>query len=35
DYVLPDFKVSYFIDDAESVTAGNVKTAIELKVTYN
>lgn len=35
DYVLPDFKGSYFIDDAESVTAGNVKTAIELKVTYN
>ncbi|MDE9620255.1 fimbrial protein [Citrobacter portucalensis] len=35
DYTLPDFKVGYFIDDASSVTAGNVKTAIELKVTYN
>lgn len=35
DYVLPDFKVAYFIDDPQSATAGNVKTAIELKVTYN
>lgn len=35
DYAIPDFKVAYFIDDANTVTAGNVKTAIELKVTYN
>lgn len=35
DYTLPDFKVAYFIDDANSVRAGNVKSAIELKVTYN
>ncbi|ECC3551827.1 fimbrial protein [Salmonella enterica subsp. salamae] len=35
DYILPDFKVAYFIDDANTVTAGKVKTAIELKVTYN
>ncbi|EEJ9248134.1 fimbrial protein [Salmonella enterica subsp. enterica serovar Muenchen] len=35
DYILPGFKVAYFIDDPQSVTAGNVKTAIELKVTYN
>ncbi|WP_262764360.1 fimbrial protein [Enterobacter quasiroggenkampii] len=35
DYKIPDFKVAYFVDDAESVTAGNVKSAIELKVTYN
>ncbi|WP_423061924.1 fimbrial protein [Citrobacter portucalensis] len=35
DYTLPDFKVGYFVDDASSITVGNVKTAIELKVTYN
>lgn len=35
DYIIPDFKVAYFIDDANTVTAGKVKTAIELKVTYN
>lgn len=35
DYVLPAFKVGYFINDANKVTAGTVKTAIELKVTYN
>lgn len=35
DYTLPDFKVAYYIDDAATVTAGNVKSAIELKVTYN
>ncbi len=35
DYTLPDFKVAYFVDDADSVRAGNVKSAIELKVTYN
>lgn len=35
DYTLPDFKVAYFVDDANSVRPGNVKSAIELKVTYN
>lgn len=35
DYTLPDFKLAYFIDDANSVRAGNVKSAIEIKVTYN
>lgn len=35
DYAIPDFKVAYFIDDANTVTAGNVKTAIEIKLTYN
>ena len=35
DYKIPDFKVAYFVDDPDSVTAGNVKSAIELKVTYN
>lgn len=35
DYAIPDFKVGYYIDNTETVTAGNVKTAIEFKVTYN
>ena len=35
DYKIPDFKVAYFVDDADSVRPGNVKSAIELKVTYN
>lgn len=35
DYDIPDFKVAYYIDDADTVTAGNVKSAIELKLTYN
>lgn len=35
DYAIPDFKVAYFIDDANTVTAGKVKTAIEIKLTYN
>ena len=34
-YDIPDFKVAYFIDDAQSVTAGSVKTALEFNVTYN
>ncbi|EGT5658141.1 TPA: fimbrial protein [Citrobacter braakii] len=34
-YDIPDFKVGYFIDNTETVTAGIVKTAIELQVTYN
>lgn len=34
-YPLPDFKVAYYIDDASTVTAGNVKSAIELRVSYN
>lgn len=35
DYNIPDFKVAYYIDNANSTTAGSVKTAIELKVNYN
>ncbi len=35
DYNIPDFKVAYYIGDENSVTAGNVKTAIELKINYN
>ncbi|WES69613.1 fimbrial protein [Superficieibacter sp. HKU1] len=35
DYTIPNFRVAYYIEDANKVTAGNVKTAIELKVTYN
>ncbi|MBA3111378.1 type 1 fimbrial protein [Salmonella enterica] len=35
DYSLPDFKVAYYIPDENNVSAGNVKTAIELKVAYN
>ncbi|MBW4237656.1 type 1 fimbrial protein [Enterobacter roggenkampii] len=35
DYKIPDFKVAYYVDDAENVTAGNVKSAIELKMIYN
>lgn len=35
DYTLPDFKVAYFVDDANSVRPGNVKSAIEIKLTYN
>ncbi|WP_157707165.1 fimbrial protein [Salmonella enterica] len=35
DYDLPDFKIGYFINDANSVTAGRVKSALELDVTYN
>ncbi|WP_223882103.1 fimbrial protein [Kluyvera genomosp. 3] len=35
DYTLPNFKVAYFVDDANNVRPGNVKSAIELKVTYN
>lgn len=34
-YDLPDFKVSYFIDDLNTVTAGKVKSALQLDVTYN
>lgn len=35
DYTIPDFKVAYYVDDINEVTAGNVKSAIELKVEYN
>lgn len=35
DYTLPDFKVAYFVDDANSVRPGNVKSAIEIKLSYN
>ncbi len=35
DYTIPDFKVAYFIDDVNSVTAGKVKSAIELQLQYN
>ncbi|ECH9258720.1 fimbrial protein [Salmonella enterica subsp. enterica] len=35
DYKLPDFKVAYYVYDPSIVTAGNVKSAIEIKVTYN
>lgn len=35
DYAIRDFKVAYFIDDANTVTAGNVKTAIEINLSYN
>ncbi|EBG2395038.1 type 1 fimbrial protein [Salmonella enterica subsp. enterica] len=35
DYALPDFKVAYYVYDPSIVTAGKVKSAIELKVTYN
>lgn len=35
DYALPDFKAGYFVDNANTVTAGAVKSAIELDVTYN
>lgn len=35
DYVLPDFKVAYYIDDTETVTAGNVKAVLELTLGYN
>lgn len=35
DYKIPDFKVAYYVNDAENVTAGNVKSAIELKMIYN
>ncbi|EAC1130747.1 type 1 fimbrial protein [Salmonella enterica subsp. enterica] len=35
DYAIPDFKVAYYVYDPSIVTAGKVKSAIELKVTYN
>lgn len=35
DYPIPDFKVAYFIDNVNNVTAGNVKSAIELQIQYN
>lgn len=35
DYAIPDFNVAYYIDDKNSVTAGNVKTALEFKLAYN
>lgn len=35
DYALPDFKAGYFVDNANTVTAGTVKSALELDVTYN
>lgn len=35
DYALPDFKAGYFVDNANTVTAGAVKSALELDVTYN
>ncbi|AUT26847.1 MULTISPECIES: fimbrial protein [Escherichia] len=34
-YDLPDFKVGYFIDDINTVTAGKVNSALQLDVTYN
>ncbi|EAM2912039.1 fimbrial protein [Salmonella enterica] len=35
DYTLPDFKVAYYVDDVNSVRPGNVKSAIEIKLSYN
>ncbi|EAR7991152.1 fimbrial protein [Salmonella enterica] len=34
-YTIPKFKVAYYIDDVNDVTAGNVKSAIEVKLAYN
>ncbi|EBA1889357.1 fimbrial protein [Salmonella enterica] len=34
-YPLPKFKVAYYIDDASTVAAGKVSSAIEIKLTYN
>ncbi|HIC0739921.1 TPA: fimbrial protein, partial [Klebsiella oxytoca] len=35
EYEIPEFKVAYYIENTASVTAGEVKSAIELKLTYN
>ena len=35
DYDLPPFKVAYYIEDADTVTAGKVQSALEVKVSYN
>ncbi|HCH9279047.1 TPA: type 1 fimbrial protein [Salmonella enterica] len=35
DYDIPNYKVGYYIDDGNSVTAGNVKSALEFDVNYN
>lgn len=35
DYNLPDYKIGYYIYDENSVTAGNVKSALQLNITYN
>lgn len=34
-YPLPKFKVAYYIEDASTVAAGKVSSAIEIKLTYN
>ncbi|WP_415999707.1 fimbrial protein [Citrobacter portucalensis] len=34
-YDIPNYKVGYYIDDGNSVTAGNVKSALEFDVNYN
>lgn len=34
-YDLPDYKIGYYIYDENNVTAGNVKSAIQLEITYN
>lgn len=34
-YAIPSFNVAYFVDDINRVTAGKVKSAIELQISYN
>lgn len=35
DYNLPAMKIGYFINNKETVTAGNVQSALEINVNYN
>lgn len=37
DYAIPDFRIAYFIDSGtlDTVTAGQVETAVDFTVTYN
>lgn len=35
DYVLPEYKVAYYIDDVNSISTGQVKSALQFTVEYN
>lgn len=35
DYDIPGYRMGYFIDDRNTVTAGNVESALEFDVSYN
>lgn len=35
DYTIPEYKVAYYIDDVNSITTGQVKSALQFTVQYN